>query len=239
MAKIGICDWGIGGLGTYKLLRERSLSSVDVIYFSDAGFTPYGRVPRNKLFERWLKVKNFFDKHEVDDIIVACNALSTVVEPEKGIITIATVVKELVNQYKNEKVAIIGGVRTIESGIYELGFEEHVFSVAQPLSALVEKGMIMGREVEEEITKIIDPIKDVRKVILACTHYPSLIPVMQKLYPEIEFIDPAEELINGLKLSLNGNGSLKCFTSGSPVEMNRCSSEVWNLSEIKAHGIHI
>lgn len=239
MKKVGICDWGIGGLGTYKLLREKSLSNVDVIYFSDAGFTPYGRVPRNKLFDRWLKVKGFFDRHEVDEILVACNALSTVVEPEKGIITIAAVVKELVNQHKNEKVTIIGGVRTIESGIYELGFEEHVFSVAQPLSALVEKGVIKGREVEKEIAKVIEPIKDVRKVILACTHYPALIPVMQKLYPEIEFIDPAEELIYDLKHSLNGNGNLKCFTSGSPVEMNRCVHEVWDLKGILITGIRI
>lgn len=51
MAKIGICDWGIGGLGVYKELRKRG-SNADIVYFSDSGYTPYGKVPKDELHER-------------------------------------------------------------------------------------------------------------------------------------------------------------------------------------------
>ena len=48
---IGICDWGIGGLGFYKLLREHR-SDVDVVYLGDQGEVPYGRVPKPLLAAR-------------------------------------------------------------------------------------------------------------------------------------------------------------------------------------------
>lgn len=166
---------------------------------------------------------------------MACNALSTVVESEEEIITIATAVKGLVNQYRDEKVAIIGGVRTIESGIYDLGFEKHVFGIAQPLSALVEKGVIEGAAVEGEIRKILDPIQDVRKIIMACTHYPVLIPVFAKLYPDIEFIDPVSELLKDLPKELSGENTSKFFTSGDMQEMLGSVQKCWDLNLIDVH----
>lgn len=229
MAKVGICDWGIGGLGVYKLLREKSFSNADIIYFSDAGFMPYGKVSKEKLLQRWKEVKSFFKAHEVDLIIVACNALSTVVESDDHVITIASAVKRLVEKNKDQSLGIIGGVRTIESGIYDLGYGGHIGRVAQPLSALVERGVVEGEELENNIRNIIEPIQYVNRIILGCTHYPVLIPVMQKLYPEIDFIDPASELLKEIKLSGSGKGTSAFFSSGSLNEMRIVSKKVWNL----------
>lgn len=229
MAKIGICDWGIGGLGVYKELREVLHSSVDVVYFSDAGFTPYGKVASGDLYIRWLKVKEFLIEQGVELIVVACNALSTVVKPDEKVITIADSVNRIVTRYRDEPLGVIGGVRTIESGIYDKGYDNHFFQVAQPLSALVEKGILEGEEVEQKIKEIIEPIKEVKKVVLACTHYPVLIPVFRKMYPNIEFIDPVNDLAEDPRLFLYGNNTLTSFTSGDLQEMIASSKKAWGI----------
>lgn len=229
MAKIGICDWGIGGLGVYKALRDQLQCTADIVYFSDAGFTPYGKVPKEELFKRWLKVKEFFRQQNVDLIIVACNALSTVVDEDANTITIAGAVKKLVQKNRDIPLGIIGGIRTIESGIYDLGYVSHEGRIAQPLSALVEKGVISGNQVEEEIRKVLEPMKMVRKVILACTHYPVLAPVFSKLYPEIEFIDPVNELIKAIPVNLHGNAHSSFYTSGNIEQMQNIGLKAFDV----------
>ena len=46
--KLGILDWGIGGVSIYKLIKEKR-PDVPVIYFSDTGATPYGKMERREL----------------------------------------------------------------------------------------------------------------------------------------------------------------------------------------------
>lgn len=227
--KIGICDWGIGGLGVYKGIREEIRSSVDVIYFSDAGYTPYGKVPAKELKQRWIEVKSYLINQGVEKIIIACNALSTVVDPTANIITISSVVKDLLIENKNDDIVVIGGHRTIESGIYDLGFGKYVGKIAQPLSALVERGILAGEEVDLEIKKVIDYEGSIGKVMLACTHYPALMPEMKKLYPNIEFVDPSSSLIKELNLPNSGCNTIRCFTTGDIDQMKVSAQKAWGI----------
>jgi glutamate racemase len=48
---LGMIDWGIGGISVYKLLKER-LGDVPVVYLSDTGVTPYGKMARVELARR-------------------------------------------------------------------------------------------------------------------------------------------------------------------------------------------
>lgn len=226
--KIGICDWGIGGLGAYNAVRKMA-PNTDVIYFSDAGYTPYGKVPKNKLHDRWIEVKNFFLEQEVAHIIVACNALSTVVNPSDEVTTIAPAVKQLIVDHEKDKLAVIGGERTIESGIYNLGYQNHSGVIAQPLSALVEKGQLSGEEVEQTILAILEPIKEVDFIVLACTHYPVLVSLMNKMYPKITFLDPVDQLIDTVNLSNKGLGKTTFYTSGDLEEMKLSAKDAFGV----------
>ena len=73
--KIGINDFGIGGLGLYKLLRVQT--TADLVYFSDSGYHPYGTLSRTELQDRLQKVIDFFHSQDVQHIAVACHAAST------------------------------------------------------------------------------------------------------------------------------------------------------------------
>ena len=56
--KLGIIDWGIGGIGVYKLIKERR-PEVSVVYFSDTGVMPYGKMSRAELAARLDAVIGF------------------------------------------------------------------------------------------------------------------------------------------------------------------------------------
>ncbi|CAG5080408.1 glutamate racemase [Parvicella tangerina] len=226
--KIGICDWGIGGLGLVKAMQDREVAG-DIVYFSDAGYTPYGKVDEALLRKRWNQVKGFLRGQGAEQIVVACNALSTVVENEKKVITVGNAVKSIIKEYSRSRLAILGGFRTIESKIYDFGFKGHTGWVAQPLSALVERGVLEGPEVIEEVHRIINQIGQVEVIVLACTHYPALMPVLKELYPDTKFIDPTERLLSDVtELSIQ-HGELTCYTTGNTTQMMASTQKAWGM----------
>src|SRR3954470_77349 len=73
---IGVVDWGIGGLGFFKLLRERH-PRLPLVYVSDAGETPYGKLRASHLAARLRQMGAFMRREGVTHLVVACNAAST------------------------------------------------------------------------------------------------------------------------------------------------------------------
>lgn len=73
-----VIDWGIGGFGVVRELERRS-PGMGFVYFSDGGFTPYGKAKAGALVVRLERVARFFFDRGVRRVVVACNAASTVV----------------------------------------------------------------------------------------------------------------------------------------------------------------
>jgi len=72
---LGIVDWGVGGLGFYKELKKRV--DAPVLYFSDNGFTPYGRMPTHALGRRLDSIFRLLVERGATHICIACNAASS------------------------------------------------------------------------------------------------------------------------------------------------------------------
>ena len=92
---LGMIDWGIGGIGIVKLIKEK-LGNVPVIYFSDTGVTPYGKMNRDELAARLESVMDFMTTQDSTHIVMGCNAASSVIPclkersvPIKGVIEAA------------------------------------------------------------------------------------------------------------------------------------------------------
>ena len=120
IVKIGICDWGIGGLGFYQALRQ-DRPDLSVLYLGDQGFTPYGRASTGELSNRLSEVFFWFRNQGVTEIVVACNAASTVLHrvSVEGVSATGVIAPTLeVLQRETTSVSIIGGRRTIRSGAY-------------------------------------------------------------------------------------------------------------------------
>lgn len=208
MEKIGVCDWGIGGIGVMQHLRQ--LAHYEIVYLSDAGFTPYGKVNEQDLYARWEKVKAFFLSQGVTKIAVACNALSTVVAKDKNFITVieSGVALVLETDYKN--VGVTGGHRTVESKSYYNSLIANGYkviqSIGQVLSAKVEAGDLNSIESITAIQTVFAPLASCEAVLLACTHYPVLSNEINKAFPKLVLLDPARNMAQKISEEWSQNG---------------------------------
>lgn len=232
-APVLVLDWGIGGFGVVKELRRRA-PSLSLVYCSDAGFTPYGKVPARALAQRVEQVLRHFARHGVRWAVVACNAASTAVPalslpPGVSVVDVITPGVALVRAAGVSSVGLVGGVRTVRAGAHRAQLAPFGIKVrarvAQPLSALIEAGELDTPRVIEETARIVAPLANEPALLLACTHYPAIAPVFQRLLPGVRLLDPAEGAAARLLSSIDarGDGSLRTFTTGDPAATARAA----------------
>lgn len=235
-ARLGIVDWGIGGLGIYNRIKS-GLENISVTYLSDTGVAPYGKMSRLELISRLNVVIAFLRAQEVTHLVVGCNSASTVLPFLKindmkveGVIECAIRVTE---RMQPSRLALIGGRRTVLSGVYRRGFAERGITVkqriAQPLSGLIESGDISSAGLRRKCKDILRPLKRCSHLLLACTHYPAISPLLKDLLaPETVLIDPADELVRGIRRWPLSTAEVDRFlTTGEPNKMTMAASKVF------------
>jgi len=204
--KIGIFDSGFGGLTIYKSIRQR-LPEYDYIYLGDNARTPYG----NRSFEAVLKFTtecvNYLFAGDCNLIIIACNtasakALRTIQQkwllyhyPERRVLgIIRPSVEELGKDTKTKTVALWATEGTVRSMsfVLELGkFASGVRLIQKAcpmLVPLVEAGEIEGPGADYFVRKYwnetLSQSRDIDVLLLACTHYPLLLPRIRDAVPD-------------------------------------------------------
>ncbi|MES3037380.1 MAG: aspartate/glutamate racemase family protein [Bdellovibrionota bacterium] len=244
---IGIMDWGIGGISVYKAIRSRGYTT-DVIYFSDSGFIPYGKTSKEEIRARLDKISAFYQTKNVSDVFVACNAASAAlnadVEDFNGVNfhSIIPAGVKSVQLNKGKRNGVIGGNLTMASGIYQNHLSklsgEFVFAATQPLSALVEAGILEGAEPETVIAHLKNEFGSLNILLLACTHYPALTAVFKKYFPETKILDPAENFIPE-NFSTEGSNYLEFFTTGSAEQSVLSANLAFGVKINQPHSIKI
>jgi len=199
--KLAVVDYGIGGLDFWQRIRRR-YPKLSTIYLSDSGFTPYGQLTEIDLKQRLYRLSDALQRRGATALVIACNAASSVVPditlslPTQGMIEAALALVKL-SGFK--KVGIMGGQRTIESGIYEHALTssgiEVVQRVAQPLSICIEAGDLDSLTLRDHLHRITAPLRDQEAVLLACTHYPAITGLIQSMLPHVTLLDPVDMLI--------------------------------------------
>lgn len=235
---IGVFDSGLGGLTVFKALRRR-MPEEDLIYFGDTAHLPYGNKTPETVTRYSLEVARYLGSLRIKAMVVACNtasalALKAVQEalpvPVLGVIAPGS--RAAAAATRNRRVGVIGTEATVLSGAYIRALR-HVlpgvkaFSHACPLFVpLVEAGW-WGHPVTAAVAaEYLAPLKKagIDTLILGCTHYPILKPVLARQAPGIRLIDSAEEtaretedLLESLKLRrFTGRGLSKFFVSDGP-----------------------
>jgi glutamate racemase len=223
--RVGVLDWGIGGVDALARLRAR-FPRLPLTYWSDSGFAPYGKVPARALAARVAAVARRMD---VSHLVVACNAASTVLDeadlpvPTLGVISpgVALALASPARSF-----GVIGGERTIASGAWERPLVAAGRTVrarvAQPLSAHVEAGRLDGAALERDLDAILAPLAGVEALILACTHYPAIAGPIRRRLPGVPLVDPVDALIDAAadvwRLADRGDGALRVLTTGAAAE---------------------
>lgn len=236
--KLGIIDWGIGGIGVYKLIKERR-PDISVVYFSDTGATPYGKMSRTELVARLNTVISFLKTKGVTHLVIGCNAASTAIpflDPQglkiEGVIDAAV---EMTARLKPKRLGLIGGRRTVVSGVYGKAFAARGIKVeqriAQPLSGLIESGDISSDKPRAECCRILSPIRNCSHILLACTHYPAIADLIKDFVSaDTVLVDPAAELVKRAARWKIASGEDELFTSGDAGQMKESAKRAFGCT---------
>ena len=246
--RLGIIDWGIGGISIYKLIKEK-LGDVPITYFSDTGVMAYGKMTRRELVSRLNDVINFLKSQGVTQLVIGCNAASTVIDliDSDGIRINGMIESGIASamKLKPARLGLIGGRRTVLSGVYRRAFATHNLKIeqriAQPLSGLIESGDVSSKRLRKEAERVLSPVKNCSHILLACTHYPAIADLLKEFVSEkTVLIDPSYELVKGVgKVKPGINGADIFLTSGDPIKMKRAAQNAFGVAITTATNISI
>ncbi len=243
--QIGVFDSGLGGLTAVRELMQ-ILPGESIVYFGDTARVPYGTRSRQTIRQFAAQDLRFLLQQDLKAVLVACGTVSSVALPDLQNMTDIPVVgvvsptaKAACNATKNKKIGILGTSATIKSGSYqsaisEIDSEISVTAVSCPLFVpLVENGYLDGKITELAAQEYIKPLQDagVDTVILGCTHYPLLKPVLSRLFGAgVSLIDSGREAALVLADILRQSGQLSSQKEGTRRYF--VSDEVSNFSNI-------
>lgn len=226
---IGIFDSGVGGLTVFSAIREK-FPDEDLIYFGDTARVPYGPKSRNTIIEYSIQNARFLNSFQVKLIIVACNTSSAIAIDElrkKFAVPVIGVLEpgadQAVRRTRNKRIGIIGTEGTINSNAYQdemrkIVPEIETFALPCPLFVpIVEEGW-HDHQIADIITReYLNPLltKEIDTLVLGCTHYPVLKPVIQKIVGEqVVLIDSAEAVTSHLEAFLTTYPENSCSPEG-------------------------
>jgi glutamate racemase len=205
---VGVFDSGIGGLTVARELM-RQLPGERLVYLGDTARTPYGNKSPENLVRFALETGGFLAKQGVKLLVVACNTSSAYSLPalrKKLKIPVVGVIlagaRAAVDRRAGQNIGVIGTHATVRSGAYQKairGLEPSAKVLAQacPLFVpLVEEGWASDPVASQVALRYLGPLKKqgVDTVVLGCTHYPLLKPVLRKILgPKIALVDSARE----------------------------------------------
>jgi glutamate racemase len=236
---LGVLDWGIGGMGFVRLFRQQA-PGVPLLYVSDTGATPYGQMTRRALAARVAQAIDGMYAEGAVGVVVACNAASTVIDalapqpiPVVGIIECA---KDLAPASLRGVIGVLGGARTIRSGLYRRALagpgRRVVSRIAQPLSAHIEAGTADSSECAAALDRILGGLHRADAVVLACTHYPAIAPAIRARAPAAVLLDPADALVSRVLRAAwlpRRRAPDRWTTTGDPRAMREATRRAWGF----------
>lgn len=226
---IGVFDSGVGGLTVVRVLFEK-LPSEKVVYLGDTAHVPYGSRTVEELQVFAGQIARFLVSQGAKMIVAACNTSSAVsleYLKENFAVPIIGVIEPGVQRAlqitRNGRVGVIATETTIKSQAFprvaeQINPQVKVFSQACPqLVPLVEAGRLDDGETERVCREYLEPLRaaGVDTLILGCTHYPFLVPVIQRLMGEaVTLVDPAQETVAVVGKTLKAQGQLSQQRAG-------------------------
>lgn len=203
---IGLFDSGIGGLTVaQQILKVQPGASL--IYVADQANVPYGGRPLSEVRNFAEAISEALVLRGCSTIVMACNISSAVALPHVrirfpdvqtlGMITAGALSANELTQ--NGRVGVLATEGTVRSGAYTqtlqaINPEIQVMEAPCPeFVPLIEEGDVNDIQAETAACKYLSKLDgfEADTVILGCTHYPLLLPLLQRLRPNIQFLDPA------------------------------------------------
>lgn len=214
---IGIFDSGLGGLSIWKEIHAL-LPNESTIYLADSKNAPYGEKTKEKIIEFSKKNTEYLLSKQCKMIVVACNTATTnaikILRETYSVpfIGIEPAIKPAALQTKTNKIGVLATKGTLSSELFANTSEQfrsskNIIEIeGNGLVTLIENGEIDATR--PLLTQYLSPIVDegVDYIVLGCTHYPFLIPIIKSIIPNhIKIIDSGEAVAKQTKNILEKN----------------------------------
>jgi glutamate racemase len=216
---IGVFDSGFGGLTVLKALLEL-IPGANYLYFGDTARLPYGSKSVETVARYAVEAAHYLESHGAQLLVIACNTATALAldqitaaarVPVVGVVEPGAEAAKTAS--KNKKVVVVGTEATVSSHAYLRALEARGLEAREKacplLVPLVEEGWV-DHPVTEQVARIYlgeafaEGFLDADVLVLGCTHYPLLRPLLQRVTPgHMSIVDSAEStaraVANGLE----------------------------------------
>ena len=224
MKPIGIFDSGMGGLTVMRALKA-GLPGESFVYLGDTARLPYGTKSVDTVTRYAVQAAAALMTHDIKLLVVACNTASAAAVPTLQASLAVPVVgviepgaEAAVAAAPDGPIAVIATEGTVRGGAYVRAIQAvspqmPVVQQACPLFvALAEEGLTDGPIAEMIAHRYLDPLLATvpapRGLVLGCTHFPVLKPVIARCAPDVVLIDSAETTAAAVEKILTEQGLL-------------------------------
>ncbi|WP_071396980.1 glutamate racemase [Bacillus tuaregi] len=246
---IGVIDSGVGGLTVAKEIM-RQLPNEQIIYVGDTARCPYGPRSAEEVKAFTWQMTRFLVNKNIKMLVIACNTATAVVleeiREELSIPVLGVIhpgARAAIKATKNNRIGVIGTEGTIKSAAYEKALRQinkrtKVTSLACPkFVPLVESGEYSGAVAKKIVAETLRSLKHkgLDTLILGCTHYPLLEPVIQNVMgSKVNVISSGEETASEVSTILHHSGLLNTegvepihtyYTTGSKTIFAKIASD--------------
>lgn len=234
---IGVFDSGVGGLCALRAARA-ALPDCDFVYFADTRNLPYGERSACEILLLARRAVDLLSRMGADAILAACGTVSTVALPTLrrefpiplfGVVRPAARAAARAAAQNGGDLALLGTAATIRTGVFAR--EIHAFRPHAPIHSLpcplfvhlAERGATTPADPMARLTanRILAPLAGlpVRTVVLGCTHFSCLAPLLSDFFPHAVLVDAAAEGAEAMAAALpqavrRGRGTCRFLTSG-------------------------
>tara|TARA_R110002153_G_scaffold7573_8_gene33957 strand:- start:3619 stop:4410 length:792 start_codon:yes stop_codon:yes gene_type:complete len=219
---IGIFDSGVGGTSIWREVN-RVLPYESTIYLADSKNAPYGEKSKEQILQLSIKNVELLLQKGCKLIVVACNTATTNAIKELReryyvpMIGIEPAIKPAALNSKTKTVGVLATKGTLSSALFNNTSEIHangikvLDQVGAGLVEQIEKGEVNTAKTRELLQNYLKPMlsQGMDQLVLGCTHYPYLIPLIKEILPEnISIIDSGEGVARHTKNVLQLNNLL-------------------------------
>lgn len=250
---IGVFDSGVGGLSVLREIRAL-MPREDIIYFGDQGHVPYGPRSMEQIQDFSEGITKYLLAQNAKIIVVACNTASAAALtylrqtfPDVQFVGMEPAVKPAAEKTLTGKVGVLATPATFQGALYASVVERFANGVelyqntCNGLVQQIEMGNLYGDETRKILEDALRPMleKNIDTVVLGCTHYPFVIPLIEEIVGDnVRVIDPAPAVARQVKRLLEAGevenqngGGVRFITSG---EADKFKSNLKRLLGIEA-----
>ena len=246
---IAVFDSGVGGL---TVLHEClvSLPAEDFVYLGDSSHFPYGIKGTEELRQRVGQVTGFLLERGTKLLVIACNSATSAgaetakaMATEKGVevVTVIEPEAEIAAALTGSgRVGVLATPATVEAGAYRhalerLGRHLEVTEVEAPdLAPIIQHGFPFDQGVVDTVRSYCAPLveADVDTLILGCTHYPLVAPMLQRMLGrDVRLITAGHAIAAAAQRTLEG-GDLTTAEAGEGSYRFLCTGDVGSFREL-------